>query len=209
MRVTLVTHYYPAHRGGVESIAGQLAARLAREGIAEIEWHASDCDPPPPSAAGLTCVPASSMNFAERRLGFPYPVWSPPALARLARACQEADIVHIHDCLYLPCLVAFAAARRAGRPVLVTQHIGHVPYRNPALRGLHRAANRVLGRRVLGGADQVIYESDTVRRYFERLVQFRSTPLLVENGVDTQLFVPAGAELRAALRRRLGAPDGR
>src|SRR5262245_28313174 len=120
MRVTLVTHYYPAHRGGVERIAGQLAARLARDGVAEVEWHASDCDPPPPPLPGLTCVPASSANFAERHLGFPYPVWSPAALARLARACRDADVVHIHDCLYLPCLAASAAARRAGKPLLVT-----------------------------------------------------------------------------------------
>jgi glycosyltransferase involved in cell wall biosynthesis len=209
MRVTLVTHYYPAHRGGVERIAGQLAARLAREAIAEIAWHASDCEAPPPPAPRLSCVPARSWNFAERRLGFPYPLWTPAALRRLARACRDADVVHLHDCLYLPNLVAFAAARRARRPVLVTQHVGHVPYRNPLLNLLHRAANRLLGAWVLGNADQVIFESHAVRGYFHGFVRFRSPPQVVENGVDTQVFFPVDPERRAALRAGSGIPADR
>jgi glycosyltransferase involved in cell wall biosynthesis len=209
MRLTLVTHYYPAHRGGVERVAGQLAAKLARDGIAEIVWHASDCDPAPPAGPGLSCTPARSCNIAERRLGFPYPLWMPAALLRLVRACRNADVVHLHDCLYLPNLVAFAAARRARRPVVITQHVGHVPYRNPILRVLQSAANRLLGGWVLGKADRVVFESHAVREYFLRFVRFRSAPLLVENGVDTQAFTPASPAQRHALRARLGVPAAR
>jgi glycosyltransferase involved in cell wall biosynthesis len=203
LRVVLVTHYYPAHRGGVERIAGQLAERLAD--VAQIEWHASDCDPAP-QARGVLAVPARTCNFTERRLGFPYPLWTPAALRRLARACRAADLVHLHDCLYLPNLVAFVAARRAGRGVLVTQHIGHVPYRNPVLRLAQRAANRVLGSWVLGGADQVVFESETVREYFSRFVRFRRPAALVQNGVDTELLRPATREQRNELRGALGVP---
>lgn len=203
LSVVLVTHYFPAHRGGVERVAGQLAQRLAAAGVARIDWYASDCDPAPAAAAGLHPVPASSWNVTERRLGFPWPLWSPAALWRLARACRAADLVHIHDCLYLPNLVAFAAARRA---VLVTQHVGEVPYRNPLLAGLQRMANRVLGGWVLGRAQRVVFESETVRRYFQGFVRFRADPLLVENGVDTGIFSPVGAGERRELRRRLGVP---
>jgi glycosyltransferase involved in cell wall biosynthesis len=209
LRVVLVTHYYPAHRGGVERIAGQLAERLVAGGHASIDWHASDCDLAPPSMPGLSATPAAACNLAERRLGFPYPLWSPAALRRLARACRGADVVHLHDCLYFPNLVAFAAARAAARPVLVTQHVGHVPYRNPLLNLLHRAANRILGSWVLGKADQVMFESDAVREYFQGFVRFRSAPQLVANGVDTQTFFPVGHAQRAALRTALGAPPGR
>ena len=208
LSVVLVTHYFPAHRGGVERVAGQLAQRLAAAGVARIDWHASDCDPAPAPAAGLRPVPAASWNVTERRLGFPYPLWSPPALWRLARACRAADLVHVHDCLYLPNLVAFAAARSARRPVVVTQHVGEVPYRNPLLGWLQRAANRVLGSWVLGGADRVVFESETVRRYFGGFVRWRAQPLLVENGVDTEVFSPVAAHERRELRRRLGVPPG-
>jgi len=209
LRVVLVTHYYPGHRGGVERIAGELAQRLAAARIAEIDWHASDCDAPPPPQPGVRAIPARSWNAIERRLGVPYPLWSRSSLARLARACGEAEVVHLHDCLYAPNLVAFNAARRARRPVLLTQHIGHVPYRNPLLGAAHRLANRLLGARVLGRAEQVIFESESVRQYFGRFVRYRAAPVLVQNGVDTDVFRPVAAEERRALRRRLGVPEER
>ena len=207
MRITLVTHYFPAHRGGVERMAGQLAERLAAQGVARIDWHASDCDAPPAPAPGVTVVAAASCNLLERAVGVPYPLWSPGALLRLARAVRSASVVHLHDCLYLPVLAAFAAARFGRRrPVVVTQHIGHVPYRNPVLRLVHAAANRLCGAWVLGGADQVVFESETVRAYFAERVRFRSPPLLIENGVDTGIFHPCSAAERRERRAQLGVP---
>jgi len=207
VRVTLVSHYYPAHRGGVERIAGQLAERLTLASVAQITWHASDCDATP-DLAGVQCTPASSWNALERSLGFPYPLWTPSALRRLGRSAAGAAVVHLHDCLYLPNLVAFMAAKLAGRPVLVTQHIGFVPYRNPVLRSVLCVANRLVGGFVLGRATQVVFESETVRRYFARFVRFRKPPQLVANGVDTQTFVPAGPAQREALRARHGVKPG-
>ncbi|HZE59493.1 MAG TPA: glycosyltransferase family 4 protein [Burkholderiales bacterium] len=199
-RVTLVTHYYPAHRGGVERVAGQLAERLAASDSAEFEWHASDCDAAPAAVRGIKTVPARSWNGIERLLGFPYPLWSTGALRRLAQACRSAEVVHLHDCLYFANVVAYLAARRAGRPVIVTQHIGHVPYRNPLLRVLLAMANGILGRWILGGADRVVFESATVQDYFTRFVRFRAPPLLIANGVDTDHFAPAAAAGRRAER---------
>jgi glycosyltransferase involved in cell wall biosynthesis len=118
---------------------------------------------------------------------------------------RQADVVHIHDCLYLPSLVAYAAARLARRPVLVTQHIGMVPYRSRILRGLMSLAYRLLGRQVLRGASQVIFVSEVVRRYFSSFVRFRAAPALVPNGVDRALFHPVDDAYRAALRSELKA----
>jgi glycosyltransferase involved in cell wall biosynthesis len=135
MRIALVTHYFPAHRGGVELVAGELARELASRHGAQIDWHASDTDPAP-AIPGVRCVPAKACNAIERRLGLPYPLWSPGALIRAGRAARNADALHLHDCLYLPNLVAYCAARLAGRPVLVTQHVGMIPYRSALLRAL-------------------------------------------------------------------------
>ena len=207
MQVLLVTHYYPAHRGGIERVAGELAERLAaRHGVA-LEWHASDCDPAP-ALPGVRCVPARAWNGIERRFGVPYPLWSPAALRRLAQAVRAADAVHLHDCLYPPNVVASLAARLAGRPVLVTQHIGMVPYRNPLLRAVMFAAYRVLGRSVLGRAARVAFVSEAVRGYFARFVRFRAPPLYVPNGVDTAVFRPAPPASRMALRAELGVLAG-
>lgn len=207
MRIALVTHYYPAHRGGIELVAGEIAKRLGATHGFEISWHASNCDPAP-SIPGVTCIPGASCNAVESRLGLPYPLWSPSALRRVARAVRAADAVHLHDCLYLPNLVAYAAARRAGRPVLVTQHVGMIPYRSAALRGLLSLAYRQLARRVLEGAAQAVFVSESVRRYFGAFVRFRAPPLLVPNGVDTAIFRPVDEETRRALRADLGVAPG-
>jgi glycosyltransferase involved in cell wall biosynthesis len=207
VRIALVTHYFPAHRGGVELVAAELAKRLAADHGAAISWHASDSDAPP-AIPGVACVPARACNVIERRLGVPYPLWSLAALRRLASAVRAADAVHIHDCLYLPNLVAYAAARLADRPVLVTQHVGMVPYRNPALRALLFAAYRVLGCIVLGGATQVVFVSEAVRGYFEAFVRFKARPALVPNGVDHALFHPTDEARRDALRAAFGAGRG-
>jgi glycosyltransferase involved in cell wall biosynthesis len=207
MRIALVTHYFPAHRGGVERVAAEIAARLAARHGADIAWHASDCDPAP-SIGGVRCVPARSCNAIERRMGFPYPLWSPRALRLVRRAAREADVLHLHDCLYAPNLAAYLAARRAGRPVVVTQHIGMVPFRNAVLRALLAVANRILGRIVLGGATRVVFVSDTVRRYFQGFVRFKSPPLLIANGVDTAIFHPVDERERARLRAELGVAAG-
>ena len=203
-RVVLVTHYFPSHGGGVESVAGELASRLAASGAADITWYSSDTDAPPAQAPGLQCVAVSTWNIAERRFGFPYPLWSLPGLTKLVRSVRASDAVHLHDCLYLPNLVAWAAARLSRRPVIVTQHVGLIPYRNPLMRAAMALSNRLFGKLVLGTATQVIFISETVRRYFAGFVHFRDPPALVPNGVDTQTFVPADDAHRETQRGALG-----
>jgi glycosyltransferase involved in cell wall biosynthesis len=200
----LVTHYFPSHRGGVEAVAWEIASRLAASGAAETTWFASDTDRAPPEVPGLRCVPASAWNVAERLLGFPFPLWSPAALAKLSRAVREGDVLHLHDCLYLANLVAWLAAAVARRPVVITQHIGNIPFRNPLLRATLAAANRLLGKLVLGRAAQSIFVSDVVLRYFQRFVHFRRAPLRVANGVDCTMFQSLDDRARALLRARLG-----
>jgi glycosyltransferase involved in cell wall biosynthesis len=92
--------------------------------------------------------------------------------------------------------------------VLVTQHVGMVPFRNPLLRVVLFFAYSVFARLVLGGASQVVFVSDTVRDYFARFVSFRSAAQLVPNGVDTAVFRPADEARRAALRASAGVKPG-
>jgi glycosyltransferase involved in cell wall biosynthesis len=207
MRILLVTHYYPEHRSGVEIVAGVLARRLAQRG-AEIEWAASDGDPGKDSE-GVRRLPARAWNISERRFGVPYPVWGPTALAGLGRAVQRCDVVHLHDALYLGNIAAYLYARRFRKPVVVTQHIGAIPYTSRLLRGLLGMANRGIGRLVLGGADRCVFISAQVREYFLRRLRFRQPPLYWPNGVDTTVFNPGSVEDRRAARARLGLADDR
>ncbi|MDZ7619372.1 MAG: glycosyltransferase family 4 protein, partial [Patescibacteria group bacterium] len=171
MRILLVTHYYADHRGGVEIIAGELARRLAGNDCS-ITWAASG--PEPEEAIGrVEYLPMRALNVTERLLGVPYPVWGPRSLARLSEAARGCTLVHVHDSLYAGNLFAYLSARRRGTPVVVTQHIGLVPYRVRPLRWLMSAANRTVGRMVLSGAAQTVFYSRNAEDYFSRFVRFR------------------------------------
>lgn len=203
MKVLVVTHYYASHGGGIEIIAENLIRELCHLGIA-VMWAASDVDEPPAETISLRTLPMSASNFAERRLGFPYPLWSPASLFRLVRAIDEADVVHLHDSLYFGNVWAFALAILKRKPVLVTQHIGDVPYHSRIRRALMKAANASVGRILLSRADLVVFYADQVRRFYEARLRFRATPLFVENGVDTAIFASeSGVGERMHLRDTL------
>jgi glycosyltransferase involved in cell wall biosynthesis len=201
----LVTHYFQGHGGGVEIVAGELARRLAENG-ASIEWFASATDAPP-SYPGVVCRPQPALNVFERRLGVPFPLWSPAAFVRLARAVQRASVVHIHDSVYLANFIAAMLALVMRKRLVVTQHVGFVPYRSAVLRFALATANQVAVRAVLRRADTTIFVSPVVRKYFEHLAGPSDRYVDVANGVDGELFDLSGLEHRAAKRQNLGLTD--
>jgi glycosyltransferase involved in cell wall biosynthesis len=208
MRVLLVSHYYPAHGGGVEAVAGQIAARLAGSARWNVVWIASDCNTPP-RIDGCECRPAPAWNGIERSAGLPYPLWSPSMLAQLWREVGAADVVHVHDYLYAGNLTALLFARLQGKPVLLTQHIGFVPYDSVFLRACLSTLNWSLGRWALQRAGRVVFVSNAVRAYFDRIINFQRTPVVIANGVDLDRFFPVSAENRQFLKERFGVASNR
>lgn len=189
MRLLTVTHFYETHGGGIERVAGQLNREFQRLGYDTV-WAASGEDAPPPADVA-TPVSMRCFNAVERLTGVPMPLPAGRALSRLSRAVRESDGVIIHDALYATSLAAMLAARLAGKPVVLIQHIAGVPFANPLPRAAMRLANRLVTPRMLAAADQVVFISDTVRQTFAR-VTFRAPPRLAFNGVDTAVFHAAG-----------------
>ncbi len=200
--ILLVTHFFPAHGGGIELVAGQLMQALAG-GSFRLTWFAGDCDASPADRDNLQIEPVWCWNIIERRFGIPLPIWAPRGFYRLWKCVGTCDLVHIHDYLYPGNIAAFVFARLRGKPVMVTQHIGEIPFNNRFLRRLVGGLNRSLGRLMLGGADRVVFVSNTVRGYFSQFTTFKQTPTLIANGLDNMLFTPALPPTRSVLRERL------
>lgn len=202
IRALIVNHYYAEHKGGVEVVARELAERLASRGL-EVVWAASD-EGAEQAEEAVTRLSMRAWDFSERLMGFSYPLWGPISLVRLWRAVRRCDVVHIHDSVYMGNVFAYLYARLLRKPIVVTQHVGMVPYAQRVLRGLLVFANRTLARQVLGGSDRCIFISTKVQNYFGEFVHFRTAPLYIPNGIATEIFQPVDRLERQRLRAGLG-----
>lgn len=204
-RLLTVSHFYEGHGGGIERVAGQLNRQLRALGHDTV-WAAAAGDALP-EAATAQAVPLACANMIERLSGLPMPVPGAGALRRLWRAIGDCDAVIVHDALYLTSIAAMIAARRAGKPVVLIQHIAAIPFANPLLRGAMRLANRIVTRPMLAAADQAVFISETVRQAFAT-VPARRPPLLLFNGVDTGIFGRGGVAGRGRGRAELSVGAG-
>jgi glycosyltransferase involved in cell wall biosynthesis len=190
LRLVTVTHFFPAHGGGIELVAGSLTHWLARKDT-QICWFASDSDSPPALLRNVVFRPVRSCNLFEQATHLPYPLWSPAVFRPMWRAIGQADIVHVHEHLYFGSLVAVLLARLRRRPVIVTQHVGALPFRIGLLTHLYSFATRMIGAVVLGTATRAVFISENVRGFFGR--QRHPSAVSIFNGIDTDLFRIDGA----------------
>jgi glycosyltransferase involved in cell wall biosynthesis len=186
MKILVTANYYPEKMGGIEIVTENLVSRFRKAGH-EVRWLAADVSDRR-RVAREGDHPIKAWNFTERRLGFPYPLPHPSSLLATREHVNWADVVHIHDCLYLHNQYIFWQARRLRKPTMLTQHIGVVPYQQPYKIALQKLAYRSLGKAVLAKADQVVFVSETVKAWFESFVDFRKRPRVIPNGVDLNVF---------------------
>ena len=203
-RILLVSNYFPEHIGGVETVADNLARGYRRRGY-RVRWAAAQTSRSL-HRGHLDDLPLPAWNVTEDHFGFPYPILHPSALGPLLRAVRNSEVLHVHDCLYQASAIATLAAAMLRKPVLLTQHVGAVPYRQPFLRAVQHIAYHGPGRLVLAQADQITFVSQPVSRWFARFVRRAQSAPVISNGVDTDLFRPVPAERREALRAELGLP---
>lgn len=188
LRVLQVSAFFPSHGGGIEIVAGALADRLGGPGL-HVHWLASGRpEHAPAQRPGLTAEAVRAWDPLEAHIGLPMPLWGPTGLWRLWKAVGAADLVHVHDYLYQPTLATllFAALRR--RPVVITQHVGEIPFRSARARALLSLLNRHLGAPLLARAARAIFVGAPVKDYFTGLTPFARTPRLIPNGVDLERF---------------------
>lgn len=203
MRIVSVTHYFPARKGGIEIVAHEINRRLAERGVV-VDWFASASAQLPPATPNLHYRPMQAIHLVERLLGIPLPLWIAGGVPALWSAIRACDAVHVHDFIYPGSMLAMAFARWHGKPVVLTQHIGEIPYNSKLLTATLAAVNHVLGRLALRSAAQVVFISDAVQAYFKDFVRFRRAPAYLPNGVNTAMFHPVDAAQRRRLRAALG-----
>jgi D-inositol-3-phosphate glycosyltransferase len=211
VRILSVSHYGPPHVGGLEYLVDVLASRLSHRGheVTAVTSTAGIRDGlgvPRAQPFDYRMIYVRAWNrFFETRLGVPYPLFSPSLISVLRQEIKHADVVHAHGFLYQSSLAALVLARRAQHrpPVVLTEHVGHVPYPSRVLDGIEAAAIASLGRWSARAADTVVVYNTTVRETISRLAP--GTPLAwIDTAVDTEFFHPPSPRERARSRAELG-----
>ncbi len=201
MHLLLVSSYAPKHVGGIERVAHNLARILSEKDGMTVEWCSSDCDLVR-ELPRVRYVPMHASNILER-IGFlPYPFWGPRSLWKLRDCVRRADVVHVHDYIYMGSVAAFVFARWYRKPIVITQHIARITFRNPVLSIVLELLNNTLGRFILNRADETVFVADHLQSYFSRMLKRKTHVVL--NGIDETVFKrPVGstpADVRAELR---------
>jgi glycosyltransferase involved in cell wall biosynthesis len=199
LKIGIVTHYMPPHKGGIEGVAEALFRAYRQRGH-EVRWVASRSPANLPKREGDR-IRVPCLNFAEERLGVPIPLWGSSGMREVSGLSRWADVLHVHDCLY----PGSALAVRTRCPVVLTQHVGLVKYRLGLLNTIQRTAYRTLGRSVLARSAAVVCATPSAEEFVPGLIGRRG--IAIPNGIDTEGFRPATWEQRSEVRRRLGLPQ--
>jgi glycosyltransferase involved in cell wall biosynthesis len=205
VKLLTVTHFFPAHGGGMELVAARLVEEFAARGMS-VSWFSSGTDPAPQlRAQQVELVSVPTTNFIEKLTQLPYPLWSPGSLPSLWRAIGAADVVHVHEHLYASSIATLVLAWLRRKPIVITQHMGALGLRNLALTVTYELGAKLLGYLLFPIAARAVFISDNVRRFFRLERSQRST--LIFNGIDTARFRATSPESRSKLRAAIGIPE--
>ena len=202
MKILLVGNYfYPEHIGGIEIVTSNLA-KYYREDGHQVLWIASDV-PPRYRQVSTDDLPIRSWNLTEEKFGFPQPIPLLNELPKLYRSVRWADVVHIHDTLYLINMMVFFLCKLLRRPVLITQHTEIIPYQSKWKRWLQEYALRLIGVAMHTFADQSVFISTNTRDNLSFITSHLDNPMVISNGVDADFYRPYEWEQRLQLRREI------
>jgi len=204
MKILFITHYYLPHFGGIETVVGSESSYLKKSGH-QVRIISSDISNRSGGHAGtgedVLRIPA--INPFER-YGVPYPVFSPRIILTLIGEINRADIIHAHGLLYGGSFWAALISKIFHKPFIVTEHVGIVPFNNPMLRLVQKAAFLTFGSITAGLADQIYVLNKSIKEYIGKL--YLKDVKILPNGVNTVLFSPSSREEKLKVRKKLGLP---
>ena len=156
-RVLHVAHNCLPHIGGLETVlAAETRGLVARGWGVTLLSSAGDVGPGVREEDGVRTVRVRAWNGLEPRFGVPFPVFSPWLLVVLGREVRRADLVHVHDPLYLTSWAAALWCLLLRTPYVVHRHVGFVHHSSLVVRAVQRIVLGSLARIVLDRAAMIL-----------------------------------------------------
>lgn len=180
-----VAHQVLPHVGGLETVvAAETQGLIARGWRVAVVSSAGTVGPGVRDEDGVRTVRVRAWNGLEERYGVPFPFFSPRLATRLYGEVRRADVVHVHDVLYVSSWVAALWCLVLRRPYVVHRHVGFVHHSSALVRLVQRVVLGTFGRLVLARARAVLAIDEHVATGMPRVQ-------VLGNGVDTDRFHPA------------------
>lgn len=193
-RVLHVAHQVLPHVGGLEAVVAAETRGLAARGWQVSVVGSAGRGPAAPGRRtedGVSVTRVRAWNGLEERFGVPFPVFSPRLVPVLAREVRRADVVHVHDVLYVSSWVAALCCLLLRTPYVVHRHVGFVHHSSPLVRLVQAVVLATWGRLVLAGARAVLPIDEHVAASLDGSLGDPTKVEVLGNGVDTELYRPA------------------
>lgn len=209
-RVLIVSAYAHPHIGGIEVVVGQQARTLAALGhkVTVVTSRCAVTEAEQEEMDSYTVVRMPAWNLLEERIGVPFPLWSLGAAWRLADLVRDSDVVHVHDVYYGSSVLAASLARRYGRPLFVTQHVGVVEHDKALVKLVEKLVYSSAGRALWNWAEAITVYNPIVLEFLHSHGVSAAKISLTYNGIDTSYFRPGTNDEACLTRQRYGlSPD--
>lgn len=207
MRVLHVAHNALPHIGGLETVvAAETQGLIARGWQVALVCSADSLAPGGRDEDGVHTVRVRAWNGLEERFGVPFPVFSPRLVPALGRQVRRADLVHVHDVLYLSSWVAALWCLLLRTPYVVHRHVGFVHHSSLVVRLVQRLVLGTMARLVLARAEAILAIDEHIAAGLRATVRDPERVVVLANGVDTGRFRPATPEERRRTRASYALP---
>ncbi len=208
LNVVVVSHYLPPHVGGIEMVAYKQAEELVHAGHRVVSMAAKikGIPPAPVVSEKHAIVQIRAWNFFEK-MGVPFPFFAPSLLWRANRYVRRSDAVHIHDVFYMSSMVAALFATFYRKPLFITQHVGLIHHPSKVVVLVQKCVYATVGRLMYRKARRIYTYNESVTAFLVSLGVANQKIVGAMNGVDAQLFRPASATERRALRKKYKLPQ--
>lgn len=206
-RVLHVAHNCLPHIGGLETVVAAETRELVSRGWdVALLTSAGAVGPGVRDEDGVRTVRVRAWNGLEPRFGIPFPVFSPWLLGATWREVRRADVVHVHDLLYLTSWAAALWCLVLRTPYVVHRHVGFVHHSSAVVGLVQRVVLGTVARVVLDRSSAVLAIDEHVAADIRTTVRRPTRVDVLGNGVDTARFRPAPPDERRRSREELGLP---
>jgi glycosyltransferase involved in cell wall biosynthesis len=206
--VLLVSHYFPPHMGGIENVVQEQAKRLTSVGydVTVLTTAVGETTGFRRQPDGYAVARVRTWNGIDEKTGVPFPVIAPSSIRTFVNLIRTADVVHVHDTLYMTSWLAGVCCLILRKPLVLTQHIEMIYHPSRLVTAVQRVVYATAGRALFHTAGRIVYYNSRVLEFMRGLAAVDHKVKFVPNGVDTDLFYPVEAARKRRLREEMGLP---